>query len=116
MKFYRDCNGINAPANVNMTTTVPGVPNIPMVRIQINDITPKGVPAPGVGNCPSCANPGGAVGVVEEHIYESNPVTLNGVPPATGWQFYWGECCRSNALTNVTNPGSIGFRNRAIMY
>ncbi len=116
MKFYRDCNGINAPASVNMTTTVPGVPTIPMTRIQINDITPKGVPAPGVGNCPSCATPGGAVGVVEEHIYESNPVTLNGVPPATGWQFYWGECCRSNALTNVLNPGSVGFRNRAIMY
>lgn len=116
MKFYRDCNGIPAPNSVNLTTTVPGVPSIPMPKIMVNDISPTGTPAPGVGSCPTCANPGGAVGVVEEHIYESAPVTLNGVPPAVGWQFYWGECCRSSVLSNITNPGSTGFRNRAIMF
>lgn len=116
MKFYRDCNGIPAPTNINLTTTVPGLPSIPMPRVQQNDITPTGIPAPGFGTCPNCANAGGAMGVVEEHIYESAPVTLNGVPPATGWQFYWGECCRSGALTNILSPGSTGFRNRAIMF
>lgn len=116
MKFYRDCNGIQAPTNITLTTTVPGMTSIPMPKVQQNDITPTGIPAPGVGTCPTCAAPGGAMGVVEEHIYESAPVTLNGVPPATGWQFYWGTCCRSGALSNILSPGSTGFRNRAIMF
>jgi gliding motility-associated-like protein len=116
MKFYRDCNGINAPASINLTTTVPGVPTIVMPRITINDISPQGIPAPGVGSCPDCSPATGAAGLVEEHIYESAPVTLNGTPPAGGWQFYWGECCRSGSLNNITAPGSTGFRNRAIMY
>jgi gliding motility-associated-like protein len=113
MKFYRDCNGIPAPTNLSLTTNH-AIGTIPMTRTQVNDISPKGVPAPGVGTCPTCAQ--GGVGTVEEHIYESLPITLNGVPPATGWTFYWGECCRSGSLDNISNPGSIGFGNRAVMY
>lgn len=49
MKFYRDCNGIPAPTNINMTTTVPGLPSIPMPKVQQNDITPTGIPHRGSG-------------------------------------------------------------------
>lgn len=119
LKFYRDCNGIT-PGNVlSMATTVPGVPSISMSLTQQNDISPNGTTSNGVGSCPNCpqGNSGNPIaGLVEEYIYESAPVTLNGIPPAAGWTFSWGECCRSNALTNITGGGGIGFANRAVMY
>ena len=116
LKFYRDCSGIPAPNSVTLTTTVPGVPTIPMPRVQINDISPQGFIPAGNASCPTCATGTANIGLVEEDVYESAPVTLNGTPPATGWQFYWGECCRSGSINNITNPGTIGFRIRAIMY
>ncbi|MFN5324827.1 MAG: PKD domain-containing protein [Bacteroidota bacterium] len=116
LKFYRDCSGIPAPNSVTLTTTVPGVPNIPMPRVQINDISPKGLIPAGTAACPTCATGTANIGLVEEDVYESAPITLNGTPPAAGWQFYWGECCRSGSINNITNPGTIGFRIRAIMY
>jgi gliding motility-associated-like protein len=118
MKFYRDCNGIT-PGSIVLTTTVPGVPTINLNPIQQNDISPNGLLANGVTSCPNCtdgsfSNP--IPGLVEEYIYESAPVTLAGVPPATGWRFSWGECCRSSALTNIAGAGSVGFSNRAFMF
>lgn len=116
LKFYRDCNGINAPMSLNMTSTVPGVPAIPMTRIQINDISPQGYFSDGTSPCPNCSAPGGNPGVIQEHIYVSQHVFLNGVPPAAGWDFFWGECCRSNMLSNINNPGSVGFRLKATIF
>lgn len=114
--FYRDCNGIPGPNSLSLTTTIPGIPSIPMPKISQEDITHTGLPASGSGSCPTCAAPGGSLGVVERLIYESALITINGVPPHTGWDFFWGECCRSGMLDNITNPGSTGFRLRARMY
>jgi len=119
MKFYRDCNGITPSSTVQMQTNVPGVPTITMNLIQQNDISPNGLQSNGVTQCADCvqgsfSNP--IPGLVEEYIYESGNVTLNGVPPATGWWFRWGECCRSSALTNLSGAGSNGFANRAYMF
>lgn len=116
LKFYRDCNGIIAPNWLNMWTSVPGVPSIPMSKIQTNDISPQGFMSDGTTACPSCAVPGGNAGVIEEHIYQTAPVFLNGTPPATGWEFYWGDCCRSGAISNLVSPGSTGMRINAKMY
>ncbi len=116
MKFYRDCNGINAPSSLSLTTSVPGVTTIPMTRIQINDVSPDGYFPNGTSPCPTCLNTSGLSGVIEEHIYQSFPVFLNGTPPAGGWEFYWGECCRTGALTNINNGINLGFRLRAVMY
>ncbi len=119
MKFYRDCNGIPGLAMVNLSTTVPGVPSIPLPLFSQTDISPTGLLSNGVSACVTCsqgsANPP-IPGLVEEFIYQSAPITLPGVPPAFGWTFSWGECCRSSALTNIPGAGSIGFRNRAVMY
>lgn len=119
MKFYRDCNGITPSSTVQMQTNVPGVPTITMNLIQQNDISPNGLQSNGVTQCADCvqgsfSNP--IPGLVEEYIYESGNVTLSGVPPATGWWFRWGECCRSSALTNLSGAGSNGFANRAYMF
>ena len=118
LKFYRDCNGIPGPASVTLSTTVPGVPSIPLTLFDQNDISPDGLASNGITPCPNCSQGGSPAisGLVEEFIYRSAPITLNGVPPAAGWVFSWGECCRSSALTNITGGGGIGFQNRAVMY
>jgi hypothetical protein len=60
------------------------------------------------------------VGAVEEYLYESQPVSLPGSPPPTGWQFTWDSCCRNGAITNLvlssTTSPSEGFTLRASMF
>src|SRR5688572_6766100 len=92
LKFYRDCNGIPGPGSVNINTTVPGVATIAAPMVSQTDISPDGFFSDGITNCPTCAmgNGGSPIfGLIEEFIYESAPVTLNGVPPAGGWTFSW---------------------------
>lgn len=117
MKFYRDCNGISAPSSVSLSTNHP-IGNIPMPKIASNDISPDGILYNGTGSCATCIQGGNPPipGLVEEHIYQSAPITLAGVPPAAGWLFEWGTCCRSASIDNLVNPGSQGFQLRAIMY
>lgn len=119
MKFYRDCNGIPGPSNPALTTNVPGVPSIPLTQITLTDISPTGSNTSGIQPCPVCPAggvSGGGVGAVHEYVYRSNPVILPGTPPATGWVFAWGECCRSNALTNMVGAGGLSMGIRAVMY
>ena len=116
MKVYRDCNGItfsqtsqtlthhNYPA---LGTTTPMLLNF----ISITDISPDGSPLSGNG-CFDCA--AGQLGAVEEYIWRSDPITLGGTPPAEGWHFTWGNCCRSSSITNgmSDDPWTL----RAVMY
>jgi gliding motility-associated-like protein len=46
---------------------------------------------------------GGALPGIQEHIYEG----IYTLPQAcTDWKFSYSLCCRNNAITTVTNPGS----------
>jgi hypothetical protein len=109
VKLYRDCNGINAPASIQLQSNAPGVANLNCNPVSITDISPIG---PG---CPTCVNPLGYLNAVQELIYESNFVNINGVPPATGWNFFYTDCCRNTGITNlVAAPGD--FCLRAIMF
>lgn len=119
LKFYRDCNGIPAPASVSLNTTVPGIPSIACNLYSQRDISNQGLRSDGITSCLNCTQGGGGMptpGLVEERVYRSLPIVLPGVPPINGWTFFWGECCRNANLTNVTGAGSLGFSNRAIMY
>ena len=110
VKLYNDCNGIDGPANIPLITNAPGVGGtILCTLVSQTDISPDG---PG---CPTCANPMGYANAVEEFIYRSLPVSLTGVPPVTGWFFYWTECCRNAAITNL-GGGDSWFTLRAFMY
>jgi gliding motility-associated-like protein len=114
VKFYRDCNGIPGPGSITLTTNVPGVPNILCNLTSQADISPDGSAGTGNTNCPTCTS--GGNGAVEEFVFLSAPIVLPGTPPAGGWAFWWGDCCRSGALTNLANGGSLGFGLRAKMY
>lgn len=70
--------------------------------------------------CIGMANPNANLGAIQEYIWTSdvsypNGVLLNGVPPANGWTFHWGSCCR-NPSTNIVNANSNSWSLRAIMY
>ncbi len=105
LKFYRDCNGIPLSLTQELRSTVTGLPHIPLMLVADNDLTPFG--------CGSCNNPGGFPGV-EEFIFRSNPITLNGTPPPSGWIFYWdNECCR-NGVNNINGGAQMVLRS--IMY
>ncbi len=61
----------------------------------------------------ACAGATSGMGAIEQFIFESAPVTLNGTPPATGWTFTWSLCCRPSANNFASQPD---FMLRAVMY
>lgn len=114
MKVYRECNGIQFNASEVLTViNNPSVTQIPMTRISQVDISPQ---CNAIGPHITCANaPQPNLGAIEEQIYQSAPITLSGVPPAGGWIFRWGSCCR-NPSTGIPNASSLDWVLRAVMY
>ena len=116
MKVYRDCDGITVSTftQVIQVWNHPSVTGIDVDFILQQDVSPDCDPIASGNSQLSCAN--NPIGAVEEYIFESQPVSLPGVPPTSGWQFTWDNCCRNAAITNITNPSSAGFTLRASMY
>lgn len=114
MKVYRECNGIQFNASELITVyNHPTVSSIQMTRISQIDISPQ---CNVIGPHITCANaPQPNLGAIEEQIYVSAPITLAGVPPAQGWIFAWGSCCR-NPSTSILNAASQNWLLRAVMY
>lgn len=108
IKAYRDCQGITfSPPSSLQVFGNPGLTSIPInsALTVINDLSPP--------NCGfTCASP--SAGAIQEFIMKTNPVFLNGTPPATGWTFAIDDCCR-NSLVNLGGGGQ-GFTIRATMY
>lgn len=129
LKLYRECytqNGGSAATfgvTEQLYTTVPGLPQITMTRISLLDMSPECNPDPAFQPkifCPGLLNGSANMGAMQEYYYTSETaypygVTLNGVPPAQGWEFSSRTCCR-NPCTNINNASSLGFRLRAYMY
>ena len=61
---------------------------------------------------------GNGNGAVEEHVYRSDTIRLDGTPDSNGWHFTWSSCCRNLNISNLQNVASntIGFTLRAVMY
>lgn len=100
LKFFRDCNGINAPGSVQVsaeaagcygstvTITMPQVPQLSGI-----DITPL---------CPGqqsrCQNPSSLFPFgVQQYVYQAIIV----LPANCNWTLYWSECCRNAAITTI---------------
>ncbi len=110
VKVYLDCNaGTQLPTwtaiDVYGHPTLCSIP-INTAFTQIVDISPAGCGT----NCTSSIS----AGAIQEIIFKSNPITINGTPPATGWVFAVSSCCR-NSLVNL-NGGGQGFALRSVMY
>lgn len=48
-------------------------------------------------------------------VFKSDTVTLTGIPPANGWEFSWGACCRDEEQNLSANTG-IFLRARMYSY
>ena len=116
MKVYRDCSGISVSTitQVIQVWNHPTVTGIDVDFILQQDVSPLCDPSSSGNPQLNCAS--GDPGSVEEYIFQSQPVSLPGVPPTAGWQFTWDNCCRNAAITNVLNPSSAGFTLRASMF
>jgi len=109
LTLYRDCTGIPQSSTTEQLVSTAGG-NITCTKIQTNYINAE-------CNPPTCI--GATVpyqGAIEEHIYRSAPVTLTGTPPAAGWTFSWGTCCRPAGVTNLTGSSGLSYTLRAHMY
>ncbi|MDA9612385.1 hypothetical protein N9S08_01060, partial [Flavobacteriales bacterium] len=118
MTIYQDCDGINFLYGNNAETITvhnnPALSAIPMNFLDTNDISSSGIS--GTGTCYDCDNqPWGEFGAVREWIYTSGPIILPGVPPANGWHFTWGTCCRSSQLTQPSQSDAE-WTIRSVMY
>ena len=122
LKVYRDCQGV--PINTTnslVVHNVPGLTTIPLNYISVTDLSPSCNTINGTNMQFSCGSPntgsmGNGNGAVEEHIFRSDTIRIFGTPDINGWHFTWDSCCRNNAISNISNPGSTGFTLRAVMY
>jgi len=109
MKLYRDCNGIDGPFSTQILNSNSPAGNIPLFFSDTNDISPVCNPDPFEPHisCEGAIMGGTDTGAVQEFIFHSNPVMINGVPPQGGWTFSWSDCCRNSAIVNVTPAGYV---------
>lgn len=124
LKFYRDCNGINTPNVVALSVfNHPTITSINLSLISQTDISPTCNTAGPTISCtnaetqpgwPTSGSP--VAGAVQESVFESNPITMTGIPPSQGWIFAYSDCCRNGSVSNLQNASSFGFTLRAAMY
>ena len=116
LKVYRECGGAQFGSTQTLSTNSPAM-SISLTEISgwPKDISPICNSNPDFSHITCAGATSSNTGAVEEHIYRSQPIQLNGTPPSTGWMFYWGSCCR-NPATNIVTASSRSWRLRAIMY
>ncbi|MFC2101083.1 gliding motility-associated C-terminal domain-containing protein [Bacteroidota bacterium] len=122
LRYYRECAGINYSNTLSLTSNSPAG-NIsmslhPNSTAGKTDISPVCNSNPAFPHITCATVTSSNQGAIEEWYYTSDAayptgVILNGVPPAGGWFFYNGSCCR-NPSTSFTNQPS--WRLQAIMY
>lgn len=119
--FYRDCNG----ADVNIISENikvwyhPTITEIPVYFTNRTDISPQCTEVsggPAQLECGSGMGGGNGIGAIEKIVYRSAPISIPGIPPASGWVFTYENFSRSNALTNITNPSNYGITISAKMF
>jgi len=125
---YRECAGINYPNHATLTSNSPAG-NIQLYLWPNNvdgreEISPRCHPDTAYMHI-ECANtPFGTaysnMGALEKWTFTSdsiypNGITINGVPPASGWYFAYTSCCR-NPNSSIPGSSSKSWFLRAIMY
>jgi hypothetical protein len=130
VKTYRECymSQGNPAATfgsyLTLQTNIPGLNsfNVHLINgwpIEISPVCNSNPAFPQI-TCTGMVNGMANMGAVQEFFYSSdslypNGVTLNGVPPSTGWEIYYTSCCR-NPSTNITSANNYAWWLHAIMY
>ncbi len=125
VKIYRDCQGVELQGLYSKSLVVhnhPSLNSIPLNYIGPSDISPSCNTVNGPNLPFSCGGSnvglaGNGNGAVEEHVFESNPIRILGVPDINGWHFTYTDIARNLAIDNLANnTGQYGFTLRAVMY
>ncbi len=108
--LYRECGigGAGLPANVDVSGPQ-GIINCSLVG------TPSDVSPSCWGTGLACIVSPKGTGAVARHLYKSVPITLNGSPPAAGWQFSYQQCCKPSSVVNISGTSNNTYL-RALMY
>lgn len=112
LRLYKDC-GVGT-AGFGTTQSITG-PNgtISLSLVSQLDISPTCI---GAGQL-LCGSSSSGMGAVEMHTFRNTvPVTLQGTPPAAGWDFVHTTCCRPTTLVNLSGPGSTNYYIKSTMY
>ena len=120
LTYYRDCNGFDVNTNYE-TIEVWGHPTLTTIEVNYisrTDLSPDCTPSSGSIplDCGTGANAGNGPGAIEKIIYRSDPITINGTPPSSGWHFTYQNFSRSSTITNLQNPNALGMTISATMY
>jgi hypothetical protein len=126
LKVYRECYHVSLPGNSgpqfdSTQTLMSNSPagNISLVEIAgwPKDISPQCNPDTSFSHIACTGMPNGLInmGAIQEHIYRSQPIQLNGIPPTNGWIFYWSGSTRAIA-TNFPHANNDSWRLKAVMY
>lgn len=99
--FYRDCAGIAAPSSVSIQYSSSCFPAVQSVTLNPTATSPTLI----TPVCPTVATTcnGGTFTGIQEWIY-TGVVTLPG--PCADWIFSQSQCCRNNAISTISSPGS----------
>lgn len=127
LRFYRDCSGIAAPTNAQVSISAPGCPGTSTISLTLNLNTAANCP-PGSTNgcevsqlCPAqlsqsaCNWTGsGAAPYPGVRVYEYTGVVT--LPAAcSNWRIRFSECCRNAAINNLANASANDLSIEAII-
>lgn len=121
LTFYRDCNGadVNTVSETIKVWNHASVNEIIVNFVSRTDISPTCTPvlgSPPPLSCGSGTSGGNGVGAIEKVVYRSNPISLTGTPPTSGWIFTFENFARSAAITNLVDPSNTGITIVAYMF
>jgi len=105
LKIFRECHGASFSNLQSISSNSPaGSINVTIISGYPKDISPVCNPDSNYTHLSCFGATTSSTGAVSEFYYKSSEITLNGIPPASGWSFYWGSCCRSSSTNIIGQP------------
>lgn len=116
LHVYRDCQGpaLSTVGQQILVWNHPTITSIPLNFISQTDISPLCTQVAGGPSQITCGS--AAPGSVAEYIFESNEISLAGIPPGAGWAFTWDDFSRNLSIDNLQTPGAFGITIRSYMF
>jgi hypothetical protein len=99
LTLIRDCTGVSAPTSSQSISSNAGI-IISVLPVSVKYVNPLC----GATICSASTLGQGYIGAYQILTYKSAPIIFNSSPPATGWMFYWSQCCRNTTVNLMNQP------------